>query len=61
MQGGNSTFSFREVWRELVPAEHKKNDKRAAQLEQLFKYHSTFMNFNRAGVLKFNYVDKWIS
>ena len=61
MNGGNSTFSFLEMWQQLVPAVHRDNYKRALKLEQLFKYHSTFMNFNRAGVLEFNYKAKWIS
>ena len=59
--GGNSTFSFWDVWQKLVPSEHKQDRERALQLEQLFKFHSTFMSFNKAGILEFNYEKLWIS
>jgi len=60
-EGGNNYISFWQRWQELVSIEHKNDRERALQLEQLFKFHSTFMSFNKAGVLEFNYEHLWIS
>ena len=53
--------SFWQVWQEIVPEEHKEDRERASQLEMLLKYHSTFLSFSYAGVIRFNYEDKWIT
>ena len=60
-EGGNSSFSFLEVWKKLVPAEHRQDQERALELEQLFKFHSTFMNFETAGVLEIGNEKRWTS
>ena len=58
---GNKAFHFLEVWNKIAPEPQRSDLARALQLEQLFKYHATFLSFSDANELKFQYQDKWVS
>lgn len=59
-KSGNKVFSFIEVWNQIVPPQIRGDLERAEQLEQLFKYHATFLFFHNANELEFFYQKKWV-
>ena len=53
--------TFMDVWNNLVREPERQDLERAEQLEWLFKYHSTFMFFKEAAVIRYKGQDRWLS